>query len=57
MGTPQTRETNIESSSRRRRINPKLIAPIAFLVAFTAIALEIAYAIGHFFMETAEKIR
>jgi len=33
-----------------------LIAPIAFLVAVTAIALEIADAIGQFFMQTAAKI-
>ena len=42
--------------SPRRRINPRLIAPIAFLVAFTAIALEIAYTIGRFFSETAQQI-
>ena len=41
----------------RRRLNPRLIAPIAFLVAFTAIALELAYTVGHFFSETVQKIR
>jgi len=42
--------------SRRRRLNPRLIAPLAFLLAFTAIALEIAYTIGHFFSQTAAQI-
>jgi len=41
---------------RRRRVNPRLIAPIAFLVAFTAIALEIAYTIGRFFNGVATQI-
>jgi hypothetical protein len=44
------------SSSRRRRIEPRLIAPVAFLLAFLAIALEIVYAVGHFFSETVQKI-
>ena len=44
-------------NSRRRRIEPRLIAPLAFLIAFFAIALEIVYAVGHFFSETAQKIQ
>jgi hypothetical protein len=42
--------------SPRRRLNPRLIAPIAFIVAFAAIALEIAYSIGRFFSQTVEQI-
>jgi hypothetical protein len=45
------------NSSRRRRIEPRLIAPLAFLIAFFAIALEIVYAIGQFFSETVQKIQ
>jgi hypothetical protein len=52
--TTAARETII--NSKRRRINPRLIAPIAFLAAFAAIGLEIAYSVGHFFSETAQKI-
>ena len=41
---------------RRRPIDPRLIAPIALLAAFVAIALEIAYAIGHFFGDVARQM-
>jgi hypothetical protein len=51
----QTLETAI-TPSRRRRINPRLLAPMAFLIAFTAIALVIVYSVGHFFTETAQQI-
>jgi hypothetical protein len=44
------------TAPRRRRLNPRLIAPLAFLVAFTAIALELAYTIGHFFSQTVQQI-
>jgi hypothetical protein len=49
------RETDI--NERRRRINPRLIAPLAFLIAFAAVALEIAYTIGKFANQTAQQIR
>jgi hypothetical protein len=33
-----------------------VIAPLAMLVAFVAIALEIAYSVGHFVSQTAQQI-
>lgn len=46
----------MEPSRRRRSLNPRLLAPLAFLVAFVAIALEIVYAVGHFFSTVASQI-
>jgi hypothetical protein len=42
---------------KRRWIDPRLVAPIAMLIAVTAIALEIAYTIGHYFSAAAQQIR
>ncbi len=55
-GAGRTHHREIVIRSHRRRLNPRLIAPLAFLAAFVAIALEIAYTVGHFFSETAQKI-
>jgi hypothetical protein len=46
----------VQPPRRRRSLNPRLLAPIALLVAFVAIALEIVYAIGHFFGSIASQI-
>jgi hypothetical protein len=32
------------------------VAPLAFLLAFSAIALEIAYTVGRFFSDTVHQI-
>ena len=44
------------TSRRRRSLNPRLLAPVALLIAFVAIALEIVYAIAHFFGSIASQI-
>jgi hypothetical protein len=41
---------------KRRRIDPRLLAPIAMLIAAVAIGLEIAYTIGHYFNAAAQQI-
>lgn len=47
----------MEPSRRRRLLDPRMIAPIALLVAFAAIGLEIVYAIGRLFTEAAQRIQ
>lgn len=37
---------------RSIRLNPRLIAPLAFILAATAIALELVYTLGHFVLAT-----
>ena len=55
-GAEQSTHQEVVIHSRRRRINPRLIAPLAFLIASSAIALEIAYSVGHFFSDVAHQI-
>jgi hypothetical protein len=47
---------NVDPPRRRRSLDPRLLAPLALLIAFVAIALEIVYAVGHFFSDAASKI-
>jgi hypothetical protein len=47
----------VQPSRRRRSLDPRLLAPLALLLAFIAIALEIVYAIGRLFTSAAEQIR
>jgi hypothetical protein len=42
---------------QRRRIDPRLLAPIAMLIAAVAIGLELAYTVGHYFNAAAQQIR
>lgn len=41
---------------RRPRPDPRVVASLAIVVALTAIALEIVYAVGTFAMATVEQI-
>jgi hypothetical protein len=43
-------------NERRRRADPRVLASIAIFLAVVAIALELAYTIGHFAMTTVEQI-
>jgi hypothetical protein len=43
-------------SLRRRTADPRIVAAVAFIIAAAAIALEIAYAVGRFAMDTVEQI-
>ena len=47
----------MEPTRRRRSLDPRLLAPLALLIAFIAIALEIVYAIGRFFTDAARQIQ
>ena len=49
-------EHDIAAPRKRRSVDPRLIAPIAMLLAAIAIALEIVYAIGHFVGDAFQKI-
>ncbi len=40
----------------KRRADPRVVAAVAFVLAAVAIALEIAYSIGHFVLGTVNQI-
>ena len=40
----------------RRGSDPRIVAAVALVIAVAAIALEIAYVIGRFAMDTVQKI-
>ena len=40
----------------RRGADPRIVAIVALLIAAAAIALELAYVIGRFAMETVQKL-
>lgn len=39
-----------------RRMDPRVVASVAILVALAAIALEVAYAVGHFVLTTVHSV-
>lgn len=39
-----------------RRPDPRVVASVAILLALAAIALEIAYAVGHFVLTTVHSV-
>jgi hypothetical protein len=41
---------------RRRLADPRVVASVAFILAVTAVALEIVYTIGRFVLTTVEQI-
>jgi hypothetical protein len=40
----------------RGRADPRIVAAVALVLAVAAIALEIAYTVGHFAMDTVQQI-
>jgi len=40
----------------RGRADPRIVAAVALVLAVTAIALEIAYTVGRFAMDTVQQI-
>jgi hypothetical protein len=47
----------VQPSRRRRSLDPRLLAPLALIITFVAIALEIVYAIGRVFTNAAQQIQ
>jgi hypothetical protein len=43
-------------NQRRRTADPRVVASVAFIIAAAAIALELAYVIGRFALDTVEQI-
>lgn len=41
---------------RSRKVDPRIVATVAILLAVTAIALELVYTIGRFAITTVEQI-
>ncbi len=41
---------------QRRRVDPRVVATLAIAIAIAAITLEVVYVVGHFAMDTFEKI-
>ena len=46
----------IAAPGKRRSIDPRLIAPLAMLLAAIAIALELVYAVGRFAGDVFQKL-
>lgn len=44
-------------NQRRRGADPRIVASLALVIAAAALALEIAYVIGRFAMDTAQRLR
>ncbi len=42
--------------NQRRRVDPRVVAALAIAIAIAAITLEVVYVVGHFAMDTFEKI-
>ena len=42
--------------SQRRRVDPRVVATLAIAIAIAPITLEVVYVVGHFAMDTFEKI-
>lgn len=43
-------------NDRRPRLDPRVMAVIAIMVAIAAISLEVVYAVGRFVMATVQQI-